>query len=140
MGAQPQYSMALSDAARAFLAEKRFAVLATISEDGLPHQTVMWYELRGDDIIMNTAAGRVKDIHMRREMRVSICVEDQYRYVTISGAVELTDDQTVAQDDIRRLAIRYDGEEAGERQAREAFSKQHRVTLRLPIRQVIEHG
>ena len=52
--------MPLSDAARAFLAEKRFAVLATISRDGLPHQTVMWYELRGDDIIMNTAAGRVK--------------------------------------------------------------------------------
>jgi PPOX class probable F420-dependent enzyme len=132
--------MPLSDAARAFLAEKRFAVLATISPDGLPHQTVMWYELRGDDIIMNTAAGRVKDTHLRREMRVSICVEDQYRYVTISGPVELNDDQAVAQDDIRRLAIRYDGEEAGERQAREVFSKQHRITLRLPIQQVIEYG
>jgi PPOX class probable F420-dependent enzyme len=132
--------MPLSDAARSFLAERRFAVLATISEDGLPHQTVMWYELRGDDIIMNTAAGRVKDMHLRRESRVSICVEDQYRYVTISGPVELNDDQTVAQDDIRRLAIRYHGEEAGARQARDVFSKQHRITLRLPIQRVIEYG
>jgi PPOX class probable F420-dependent enzyme len=132
--------MLLSDAARAFLTEKHFAVLATISHDGLPHQTVMWYELRGDDIIMNTAAGRVKDTHLRREIRVSICVEDQYRYVTISGPVELNDDQAVAQDDIRSLAIRYHGEEAGSGLAREVFSKQHRITLRLPIQQVIEHG
>jgi PPOX class probable F420-dependent enzyme len=132
--------MPLSDAARSFLAEKRFAVLATVNEDGLPHQTVMWYELRGDDIIMNTAAGRVKDINLRRETRVSICVEGQYRYVTISGPVELNDDQAVAQDDIRKLAIRYDGVEAGERQAHDVFSKQHRISLRLPIQHVIEHG
>jgi PPOX class probable F420-dependent enzyme len=132
--------MALSDAARAFLSEKRFAVLATISRDGLPHQTVMWYELRGDDIIMNTAAGRVKDTHLRREIRVSICVEDSYRYVTISGDVQINEDQAVAQDDIRRLAIRYHGEVDGERQAQEMFRKQHRITLRLPVQQVIEHG
>jgi PPOX class probable F420-dependent enzyme len=132
--------MPLSDAARSFLGEKRFAVLATIGSDGLPHQTVMWYELRGDDIIMNTAAGRVKDRNLQREARVSICVEDGYRYVTISGVTETNDDQEVAQEDIRRLAIRYHGQEAGERQSREQFSKQHRITLRLPIEQVIEHG
>jgi PPOX class probable F420-dependent enzyme len=132
--------MLLSDAARAFLAEKRFAVLATIGQDGLPHQTVMWYELRGDDIIMNTAAGRVKDRHLRRETRVSICVEDGYRYVTISGVIETNDDQVVAQEDIRRLAIRYHGEQAGYQQSRDVFSKQHRITLRLPIEQVILHG
>jgi PPOX class probable F420-dependent enzyme len=132
--------MPLSDAARLFLAEKRFAVLATIGADGLPHQTVMWYELRGDDIIMNTAAGRVKDRNLQREARVSICVEDGYRYVTISGVIETNDDQQVAQEDIRRLAIRYHGQEAGERQSQEMFGKQHRITLRLPIGQVIEHG
>jgi len=132
--------MPLSDAARSLLAEKRFAVLATISSDGLPHQTVMWYELRGDDIIMNTAAGRVKDRNLQREARVSICVEDGYRYVTISGVIETNDDQEIAQEDIRRLAIRYHGQEAGEKQSQEQFSKQHRITLRLPIGQVIEHG
>jgi hypothetical protein len=100
----------------------------------------MWYELRGDDIIMNTAAGRVKEKHMLRETRVSICVDDGYRYVTISGSIETNDDQTVAQEDIRRLAIRYHGQEAGSRQAENMFSKQHRISLRLPIQQIIEHG
>jgi PPOX class probable F420-dependent enzyme len=132
--------MTLSDAARAFLAEKHFAVLATVSPDGLPHQTVMWYELRGDDIIMNTAAGRVKEKHLVRETRVSICVDDGYRYVTVTGSIETNDDQAVAQADIRRLAIRYDGEDSGVRQAENVFSKQHRITLRLPVGQVIEHG
>jgi|SRR5579871_1506462 PPOX class probable F420-dependent enzyme len=132
--------MALSEAARAYLSERRFAVLATISKDGMPHQTTMWYELRGDTIIMNTRVGRLKDQHLRRDPRASICVEDDYRYVTISGTVELIEDQATAQEDIRRLAIRYDGQESGERQAREMFSKQQRVTIHLPITHVIEHG
>ena len=132
--------MALSGAARRFLAEKRFAVLATIGADNLPQQTVMWYELRGDAIIMNTAAGRLKDRYMRRDPRVSICVAEAYTYVTITGRVEIVDDQTTAQEDIKRLAVRYHGQEDGEKQAREQFSKQQRVTLRLAIEQVIENG
>ena len=132
--------MALSTAARAFLEERRFAVLATISEDGLPHQTTMWYELRGDDIIMNTRVGRIKDQHLRRDPRASICLEDEYRYLTISGIVELNEDQAAAHEDIKRLAIRYDGRESGEKQSRDQFSKQQRVTIRLPITRVIEHG
>jgi hypothetical protein len=82
----------------------------------------------------------VKDRNLQREARVSICVEDGYRFVTISGVIETNDDQEVAQEDIRQLAIRYHGQEAGDRQSREQFSKQHRITLRLPIGQVIEHG
>ena len=132
--------MALSGAARRFLAEKRFAVLATIGADNLPQQTVMWYELRGDAIIMNTAAGRLKDRYVRRDPRVSICVAEAYTYVTITGRVEIVDDQTTAQEDIKRLAVRYHGQEDGEKQAREQFSKQKRVTLRLAIEQVIENG
>lgn len=132
--------MALSEAARAFLSEQRFAVLATIGAGGLPQQTVMWYELRGDTIIMNTAAGRLKDKHLRRDPRVSICVAEGYNFVTITGTIELDDDQAVAQEDIKRLAIRYHGQEEGERQAREQFSKQHRITLRLPITKALEYG
>ena len=33
--------MTLSDAVRAFLKEKRFAVLATLNADGSPQQTIM---------------------------------------------------------------------------------------------------
>ena len=129
--------MPLSDAVRSFLAEQRFAVLATIGADSVPRQTVMWYELRGDTIVMNTAAGRLKDTLLRRDPRASVCVEDGYRYVTIAGTIQIVDDPATAQEDIRRLAVRYDGEEDGNRQARESFSTQQRVSLYLPIERVL---
>ena len=51
----------LTAAVRHFLETPRFAVIATINEDGSPHQTVVWYLLRGDDIVMNTASCRPDD-------------------------------------------------------------------------------
>ncbi|HEX8982038.1 MAG TPA: PPOX class F420-dependent oxidoreductase [Ktedonobacterales bacterium] len=131
--------LAIDDKVRAFLEEKRFAVLATINEDGLPHQTVMWYELRGDHIMMNTKVSRVKHNNLSRDSRISICVEDGYRFVTISGVAQLNDDQAVGQADIHALAVRYHGEEEGARQA-EQFAKQQRVTILLPLSHVIVSG
>lgn len=130
-------SPAISDAVRAYLRERRFAVLATIAPDGMPHQTVMWYELRGETIMMNTRVGRLKETQLRRDARASICVPDGYKYVTISGVVSLDDNPQTAQNDIRALAIRYDGEESGNRQAETVFSKQQRVSIYLPIQHVI---
>lgn len=132
--------MGLSDAARAFLEETRFAILATINEDGTPQQTVMWYELRGDHVVMNTARGRKKDRNLLSDRRVSICVEDGYRYVTVTGEVELVEDQVIAQADIRALAERYHGPARAEEMMRDGFSQQERISLQLPIGRVDAHG
>lgn len=131
--------MRLQNNVRAFLERPLFGVLATINQDGTPQQTVIWYELVGDTILMNTRAGRVKDANLRRDARASLCVADGYTFVTVEGTVELNEDQTTAQADIRRLAILYDGEESGNRQADEIFSKQQRVTIHLNIDNVIAH-
>ena len=128
----------LSEKARAFLNEKRFAVLATINSDGTPQLTTMWYLLEGDTIVMNTKAGRIKERNMRRDPRIAICVEDGYNYVTISGTVEMIDDPEIAQRDIYRLAVRYDGEEAARQKVADQFSKERRVTLHLKCEHVIE--
>lgn len=130
--------MPLEDNVREFLNERRFAVLATVGADGLPQQTVMWYELEDDAILMNTARGRLKDKLLQRDARASICVEDGYRYVTIAGRVTLNDDQAVAQADIARLARRYEGAQADTRIAN--FQKQVRVTIRLGIERVLTNG
>jgi PPOX class probable F420-dependent enzyme len=132
--------MALSAAARRFLDEQCFAVLAITGGDGVPRQTVMWYELRGDTVIMNTAAGRLKDKLLRRDSRASICVAVGYTFVTIVGTIHVIDDPTTAQEDIRRLAVRNHGEEEGNRQSREEFSKQQRVSLYMSIERVLEWG
>ena len=128
----------LTDVARAFLAEKRFAVLATINRDGTPQLTTMWYELQGDEVLMNTADGRVKAHNLRRDQRVAICVEDGYNYVTLSGMVRLDDDQATAQADIQRLATRYHNPAKAEQMMRDTFSKQQRITIRMSIERVVE--
>ena len=50
------------------------------------------------------------------------------------------EDEATAQEDIRRLAVRYDGDEDGNKQARESFSKQQRVSLYLATERVLERG
>jgi PPOX class probable F420-dependent enzyme len=123
----------LSPTVRAFLEESRFAVLATVNADGSPQQTVMWYLLEGEDIVMNTARGRKKDRNLVRDARVSICVEDGYRYVALAGPVSLDDDHATSQEDIRRLAVRYHGEEEAARMVADDFGSQSRVTIRMRI-------
>src|SRR5688500_16573049 len=43
----------LTPAIRAFLEEKRFAVLASVAVGVAPQQTVMWYLLEDDYVLMN---------------------------------------------------------------------------------------
>ena len=128
----------LSDQARAFLEQKRFAGLATINRDGTPQLTTMWYELQGDEIMMNTVDGRIKAHNLRRDPRIALCIEDGYSYITLSGTVRLDDEQAIAQADIQRLATRYRGAEKAEQMMRKEFSKQHRLTVRLAIERVAE--
>lgn len=125
----------LSEVGRKFLDEVRYAVVATINPDGTPQQTVLWYELQGDTILMNTARGRLKDDNLLRDPRLSFCVEDEYRYLTIKGVATLDDNQEHAQADIARLAARYRGPNAGG----SGFRNEHRVTIRLSIDHVHEY-
>jgi len=130
----------LTDKARAFLREKRFAVLATINKVGTPQLTTMWYLLENDGtIMMNTRVGRSKERNMRRDPRISVCFEEGYRYVTITGRVEMIDDPQVSQRDIFRLSTRYHGEEMAKKQMQTQFSKEQRVTLRLKPERIVEY-
>ncbi len=130
----------LTEKARAFLREKRFAVLATINKVGTPQLTTMWYLLESDGtIMMNTRVGRSKERNMRRDPRISVCFEEGYRYVTITGRVEMIDDPQVSQRDIFRLSTRYHGEEIAKKQMETQFSKEQRVTLRLKPERIVEY-
>ncbi|CAA9566136.1 MAG: Putative oxidoreductase [uncultured Thermomicrobiales bacterium] len=131
----------ISDEARAFLDNRhRFAVLATVNPDGTPQQTVMWFLLRGDQVVMNTKRGRRKDRNLLRDPRVSICVEDGYRYVTLAGRVTLVEDEATTQADIKELATRYHGPDRGEQMARDYFSRDARVSIYLDVDHVDARG
>ena len=130
----------LSDAVRDFLNERRFAVLATSNPDGSIHQSVMWYVLEDNTITMNTAKGRIKFRNMDRSNRISVCVEDGLKFVTLTGTVTFNDDQTVAQADIQRIGRRYDSEEDVQDAHETNWKHQQRVTLTMPIERVVTHG
>jgi PPOX class probable F420-dependent enzyme len=134
-------SSGLTPAQRAFLEEKRFAVVGSKNPDGSPHLAVMWYLLDGEDVVLNSAQGRVKDRNLALDPRMSVLVADGYRWIRIDGPARIEHDQAIAHADIRRLAFRYYGDEAKvDEGMRTNFSKQHRITYRLPIRRVASEG
>jgi PPOX class probable F420-dependent enzyme len=131
----------LTRAERDFLHEPRFGVLGTTNDNGSAHLTVMWYELEGDEIMFNTAAGRKKPDNLARDPRASLIVPDGYRFVRIDGTVRANEDQAVAQADIRKLAFRYyQSAERVERSVNATWAKQHRITYRMPVLRVYSDG
>ena len=125
---------------RAFLAEVRFGAVGTTNPNGSPHVTVMWYLFEDDDLVFNTARGRLKDRNLERDPRASFIVAEGYKFVRVDGRVSVIEDAIKAQDDIRRMAIRYNGREKGEEQARDVFSKQERISYRLRAAEVYAQG
>ena len=131
----------LNPAQRKFLEERRFAVVGTTNPDGSPHLAVMWYLLDGDDIVVNSAQGRFKDRNLARDPRMSVVVEDEYRWIRIDGRARIEHDQAITHEDIRRLASRYYRDEQKVAAAmRDNFSKQHRITYRLPVDRIAGEG
>ena len=115
--------------------ELRFPVMATIGKDGKPSQSVIWFDLdpdRDDVVLLNTLAGRVKDRHLRRDPRVSLCFEDGTDYVTIEGRAELSDDHEKALANIWAMARRY-GQGEG------SFAMGDRVDITIHVERVIRH-
>ena len=126
----------LPDDLRTWLtAEVRYPVLAVLTTDGSPNQSVMWFDLDPDDpdvILMNTKVGRAKERYLRRDPRVSLCFEDGLFWVALQGTVELDDDRERSLEGIKSLARRY-----GDPPDR--FDGQQRVNIRLRVEKVIRH-
>jgi PPOX class probable F420-dependent enzyme len=91
--------------------KKAFANLATLMPDGSPQVTPVWCDYDGENVLINTAAGRVKDKNLQREPRVSMSILDPdnpYRYLEIRGrVVERTHEG--ADEHINKMAKKYLG-------------------------------
>lgn len=134
----------LSPAVREFLEQPHFAVVATIAPDGLPHQTVVWYALAGDDIVFSVPKGTVKHQHLQRDGRLSICMEQGFRYVTLMGSVTLEEDQGKVRAAYMQMGERYRAVMQGPPPRPSAKSadlmSRERVGIRLKIERVISQG
>lgn len=95
----------VTDGARAF------AYLATTMADGSPQVTPLWFNTDGEHILLNSAAGRIKDINMRARPRIALLIADPgdpYRYMQVRGrVVQVT--EVGALDHINALSLKYRG-------------------------------
>lgn len=67
-----------------------FVHLTTLMADGSPQASPVWVDVDGDEIVINTAEGRVKDKNMKRDARVALSVtaaDNPYKAFMIRGRV-----------------------------------------------------
>jgi PPOX class probable F420-dependent enzyme len=103
---------ALTDKQREFLEQPFVGEVTTLRGDGSPHSTVVWVDVDTDVVMFNTAVGRAKERHLRRDPRVALIVVDPgnaYKWLSVSGQAEITTDGADAQ--IDKLAKKYLGED-----------------------------
>jgi PPOX class probable F420-dependent enzyme len=104
---------ALGEDQRQFLEENPYVgTVTTLRRDGSPHSTVVWVDVRDGVVGFNTARGRAKVRHLEGDPRASLLVvdpNDAYKWVTISGRAELTDEGANRQ--IDKLAKKYVGKD-----------------------------
>jgi PPOX class probable F420-dependent enzyme len=102
----------LTDEQRAFLENPFVATATTLRTDGSPHNTVVWVDADDGHVRFNTAEGRAKPEHLRRDPRVAVTVidpQDTHKWVSVSGRAELT--QEGADAHIDSLAKKYLGQD-----------------------------
>jgi hypothetical protein len=56
--------------------KKAYLYLATVMKDGAPQVTPVWFNTDGEYILINSAAGRIKDKNMRARPNIAICITD----------------------------------------------------------------
>jgi PPOX class probable F420-dependent enzyme len=87
------------------------AALTTVMADGYPQTSVVWCDLDGPDVRVNTMRGFAKERNMRRDPRVTLLCYDPrqpLRYLEVRGTVvEMTEEDAGAHLDA--IASKYIG-------------------------------
>jgi PPOX class probable F420-dependent enzyme len=121
------------DERRAFLLEgTRTAKLATVRADGRSHIAPIWFVLDGDVVVFNTGESSVKGKNIRRDPRVTLCIDDErppFAYVIVEGIAEIDTDPG----DMLTWAIRIGGRYMGADRADE-FGRRNAVAGELLVR------
>ena len=124
--------MNLAEIKEFLLLTPRTGKLATVREDGRPHVVPIWFDLDGEDLVFTTWHTTVKATNIRRDSRVSVCVDDQkppFAFVMIEGEAELDEHPGDLEYWAARIAGRYMGPELAE-----SYGKRNAVEGELLVR------
>jgi len=90
-----------------------------VRADGRPHVAPIWFALDGDgSLVFNTGADTVKGRNLRRDPRVSLCVDDDtppFSFAVVEGVASTTEDP----EELRRWATLIGGRYMGADRAEE---------------------
>jgi PPOX class probable F420-dependent enzyme len=104
---------ALKEKEQRFLDDNPFVgVITDLRTDGSPHSTVVWVDVEDGKVSFNTARGRAKPRHLEKDPRLALIVtdpQDPYKWVSITGRAELTEQG--ADQQIDKLAKKYLGQD-----------------------------
>ncbi len=128
-------SSPIPDDARSFLGTLNWATIATLNEDGSPHQAVIWYLVDGDSVLVNSRRGRRWPRNLERDGRVSLAIQDRSEpehWVGLRGRARLLRTGDDAMRDIAAMARRYGGDP-------DAFRGQDRLTFEIRIERTFEY-
>ncbi len=114
------------------LARPRTAKLATVRADGRPHVAPIWFDLDDDTLVFTTWHTTVKAANLRRDPRVSLCIDDDtppFAFMIFEGTATMSEDPA----ELLRWATSIAGRYMGSAQA-EAFGKRNGVPGELLVR------
>jgi PPOX class probable F420-dependent enzyme len=129
---------------RDLLEKPVYAVLTTLMPDGQPQSTVVWCDLDGDTVRVNTARGRQKERNMAARPKVSIITIDPnnpFRWIEVRGdVVEITEEGGEAH--IDQLAQQYVGVQNyyGDFAPAEQRDQETRVICKIKPTRVVAFG
>ncbi|MGE4094385.1 MAG: PPOX class F420-dependent oxidoreductase [Candidatus Binatia bacterium] len=95
----------------------RTGKVATLRKDGRPHIVPIWYDLEGETIVFMTGRDSLKGKNLRRDPRVSLCVDDEvtpFAYVELQGTAVMSDDADQLLPWATRIGGRYMGQDLAE--------------------------
>ena len=95
--------------ARELIEAPNFCYISTLNPDGSPHAALVWIDLDGDHLILNSADGRIWPRNLRADQRCRLLIanrKDQYELVSIKA--RLAEETTEGADDqIEKMARKY---------------------------------
>jgi PPOX class probable F420-dependent enzyme len=114
-----------------FLGGRHVAVLNTIAPDGTPVPTPIWYLYRDGAFYFRTADNAEKTANVRRDPRVSICVQDErppYRAIVAYGAATIEPNHPGLESEMPKHYLGAVGA-MGYKSARQAIEQGPEITL-----------
>ena len=100
----------LPQSVKKVLEDKAYGHVITFDASGKPQVTMVWVDVDGDEVVFNTAEGRLKPKNLRRDARVIVSVQDRndpQAYMVFHGKANIT--EAGADAHIDKLAKRFLG-------------------------------